>query len=952
MPQSILEQLNRLIQTNPLKKKVLLTDRFAIGHQWVEQLGRMNQGGVLNLHVQTPQAFILEQCRLTLYEKGLTYTTSEDSFWIIHLLMHELAEEGSAYLSASQLSPGVVRCFHAAISEMRQANIRPEHLEPASRFKNPQKGSYLKELLARYERYLQEHVRVDEADLVRYVQPMPSPPMVIIEEHSDLTPAQHAALGVLTPSKPRFLREDGSQRTSTTDLPIENVTFFHALGPAAEVREMFRRMAEQRVPYDEVEIIASDYRTYAPIIHSFAMIASIPCTFSQGLPMIYSRVGQAAVLYLDWVESGYRLELIVRACNQGLLSIASRNEDGQSVIRMLERSGIGWGRERYALLRAQQSQGNDEQEQRVKEQCQAFFDRLFAILPQDRDVWTMQDLVRGWMLFLEAVPVRTVHDSQVKQRFKQWEKSLREVQSPAMKSADVIRFGRAVAEAIVVGTEGTPGAGGLHVSSLQEGGQTGRSFTYLIGMDENSWAGGASQDPVLLDEERTKWSLLLRTSEEKAAQYLEKRNSRLRMIRGACSYSFSSFRISDNQSCNPAFELLDAFRRSRELPDTTIEELLEQLGRPVGYVHSSNPIVLDEQESWMKRLISDTGQIYQGSEQVLASFRHLANGEKATSARADLLVGEYEGVFSPVNIPDPTSVSKLEMYARCPMQFFYHEVLRMRPKEVAAFDRTKWLSHTQKGTLLHAIFHRYTAQTKLQDGDHDLTRLEKITEEELSHLKQEVPVPSSPIMQRECEEIRRDVEVFWAVEKKRETMPRYLELAVHRPEEMFRVELSEELVLPLRAYVDRVDEVEPGKYRIIDYKTGAPRKFKEQEYFSRGTQLQHAIYAIAVEQWLRKTGVDPSAEVIESSYSFPTDKGQGQEIVRKQNRREETAALVSRLTESIQRGIFPPTQEATICSSCPYKAACGNQAKAMKKKREAAMNHERLSPFLEVEDYA
>ncbi|KQL43943.1 hypothetical protein AN963_21045 [Brevibacillus choshinensis] len=952
MSQSILEQLNSLIQTNPLEKKVLLTDRFAVGNQWVEQLGRMNQGSVLNLHVQTPQTFILEQSRLTLFEQGLTYTTSEESFWIIHFLMHELARVEGAYLTASMLSFGIVRCFHTAIGEMRQAGLRADQLEPAASFENKQKGSYVQALLTRYERYLQEHAWVDDADLQRYVHPMRLPSMIIIEEQADLTPAQLAALDILTQSKLYFLREKGSPRMSVIGLPTEKASFFHALGPVAEVREMFRRMAEQRVSYDEVEIIASDYRTYAPIIHSFAMNASIPCTFSQGLPMIYSRVGRATVLYLDWLESGYPLDPMLRACKQGLFSIASKGKDRQSVIRMLECSGIGWGRERYSLLRAQQNQGNDEQENRVREMCFTFFERLFAVLPVDRDAWTMQDLVRGWLVFLETVPVRTVHDSQVKQRLKQWEKSLRNVELPAMKGADVIRFGRAVVEAIVVGTDGTPGAGKLHVSSLQDGGQTGRSNTYLIGMDESSWTGAASQDLVLLDEERARISPLLRTSEEKAAQHLGKRNRRLGMIHGACTYSFTSFRISDNQSCNPAYELLHVFRQSRELPDTTIEELLEQLGRPVGYVQSSNPVVLDEQESWMKRLISHTGQIYQGNQQVLAVYGHLANGEKAASARADLLVGEYEGVFLPDGIPDATSVSKLEMYARCPTQFFFHEVLRVRPKEVATFDRTKWLSHTQKGTLLHAIFHRYTAQTQEHGGAHDLVRLEIIMEEELARLRQEVPSPSTPIMQKECDEIRRDVEVFWAGEKKRKAVPRYLELAVHQQEEMFQVEMSEEFILPLQAYVDRVDEVEPGKYRIVDYKTGAPRKFKEQEYFSRGTQLQHAIYAIAVEQWLRKTGADPSAEVVESSYYFPTDKGQGQEVARKQNRREETAALVSRLTESIQRGIFPPTQEASICTSCQYEAACGKQAKAMKKKREAAMNQERLSPFLEVEDYA
>ncbi len=63
--------------------------------------------------------------------------------------------------------------------------------------------------------------------------------------------------------------------------------------------------------------------------------------------------------------------------------------------------------------------------------------------------------------------------------------------------------------------------------------------------------------------------------------------------------------------------------------------------------------------------------------------------------------------------------------------------------------------------------------------------------------------------------------------------------------------------IKLKGFVDRVDRIGHNEYRIIYYKTGSTSKYKPSEYFSGGTQLQHALYSIAVEQWLRETGIDP-----------------------------------------------------------------------------------------------
>jgi RecB family exonuclease len=163
------------------------------------------------------------------------------------------------------------------------------------------------------------------------------------------------------------------------------------------------------------------------------------------------------------------------------------------------------------------------------------------------------------------------------------------------------------------------------------------------------------------------------------------------------------------------------------------------------------------------------------------------------------------------------------------------------------------------------------------------------------------------------------------------------------------VRLGEELSLRLKGFVDRIDETAPHEYRIIDYKTGSSGKYKDNAFFAGGTQLQHALYAAAAEQWLRLTGIDAEARVTESAYIFPTMKGVGREVVRVQNKRRELAQVVRGLLLSMEQGLFVPTGDAARCRWCDYNGVCGAQAERMAVKRNAPDNSDALRHLLEVE---
>ncbi|MCY9666471.1 PD-(D/E)XK nuclease family protein [Paenibacillus alginolyticus] len=965
-----IQQLYEIMNKNPLKRKVLLVPSLAQGHQWLEQISRV-YGAVLNTEVRTLESWSLERLKLQLAKRKLRYLPHSESKWILHRLLQEESKSPSSYLTGITLTPGFNHAFHRALLELRGAGVIATQLLIED-FENEKKGLFVKKLLGRYEEELHRNKLVDSAGLSAFAaQVQLTNEIIIVDPFVIRTEMDEKLLRALTCGKYVNLTAGFEFTDPRSSFPVHNSDFFHALGHTAEVREVIRRIMGSSIALDHVEIIASDYEKYACAIYTVTSSLGVKFTFSEGLPIGITNAGKAVKLYLDWLESGYNLAPILSALKQGIIRFKDERYEGvttSSQVRELERAGIGWGRERYKLLEHLAAL-----KEVTKERSHALltldrvFQRLFAPLTEAA-LCSPEKLIHAVVEFLENYCVlEEENDYQVLNGLQALEQSLNAAGELSMSASLAIQYLRSELVQMRIQCTSTPSPGHLHVASLNTGGQTGRPYTSIVGMGESNWAFSVQQDPVLLDDERVRISPSLPVSPDRAARMIEERNSRLGMIQGQCVLSYCSYDIADQKENMPAFEMLQIFRRKSVQDDADYEAMHQDMKEVVGYFTVPSDLSMDAIDLWMPKLLSSDSRIYDGQEAVYAYYSHLKDGKLAVEARVGSECTPYDGFVHKGEQPDQLpgkidsivfSASKLEQYARCPLQFFYKEILGVHIKDAAVYNRTQWLDAMQRGSLVHEIYNRYLMEVKSRRTHstdpitHDQSLLHAITEEVIQLYADQMPAPSSHIFQKEAASIRKDVEIFYANEKHRTSIPVFMELQLHGEELPMQLELSDELTVPIRGYVDRVDEIAPHRYKIFDYKTGNPRKYKQNECFSGGTQLQLPLYGAAVEQWMKESGFDSEAQVVDSAYYFPTERGMGEEVSRSQTRRSDLASLLQAMLSSIKLGVFPPTNEPKICNWCDYRAVCGAHAEHFEEKRTAPENVHRLGHILEVNRYA
>jgi ATP-dependent helicase/nuclease subunit B len=956
MATHVTQQLYGTLEEARLEKKLLVTKSYAVGRQWVERISR-EFGPVLNVDVETVEGLALKRAKKALDASGLTYVSSEETYWIVYALLRKSATSDpvGSYVPEGMITPGVVECFHEAICELREAGIAPEQLSLEA-FEPSLKGVYVRELYVAYTTELATQRLLDFAGLVTLAASAAEEAfaLILVDDSLRLTVGAEWMLRCASGGKLAGAGTGIPFTNPASGFPYAETKWFHALGPLAEVSEVARRMAASGHAWDQAECLLSDYGTYAPIMHSLSVRFGIPCTFAGGLPIRASVLGRAALIYMDWLESGFRADVLVSIFKLGAIQPPDDTEIriGEA-IRLLETSGIGWGRERYAWLSRDDS--GREQDRKTVQWLNALCSRWLEVLPAD-GLWSPENVVVGLSDFLSCCRAPSSRgDADVWTNIKALRNCLTAWGKDAIRSHEAIRAVRNRLERLTVEAVGIPEPGKLHVASVDNGGRSGRPDTYVLGMSEMNWTAAIRQNPVLLDAERTKISSGLETSGQRALRQQEARSRRFGGLRGKCTVSYSSIRLSDHSEASPAYELLQLYRIASERPEADFESLIAEMGGPVGIFGIrplSLPISLDE--SVLHHLVSSNQRIRDGREAVLQAYAPLRNGVEAVLARSQEMLGPYDGVLRPSLheagfMPGHLSASKLETYAKCPLLFFYQEVLGLRAKETVEFNRTRWLDALQRGQLLHEIFFTYMSETSTSKGDHDRDRLDACCERKLRETEARIPAPSPHVFEKECESIRSDVEVFWRMEAARSSKPAWFELELHNDLEPFLLELAEDFSIPIKGFVDRVDEVAAHQYKIIDYKTGNPKYYEDGSFFAGGTQLQHALYALATEQWLQRQGGDPEASVLLAAYAFPTVRGLGEEVIRPQTgRRRETAALLRNVVEAMQSGLFPPTDRPQLCQRCDYAAVCGSHAEWKKNTRTLPENRERLTPLLEV----
>jgi ATP-dependent helicase/nuclease subunit B len=305
------------------------------------------------------------------------------------------------------------------------------------------------------------------------------------------------------------------------------------------------------------------------------------------------------------------------------------------------------------------------------------------------------------------------------------------------------------------------------------------------------------------------------------------------------------------------------------------------------------------------------------------------------------------------------SPTQLEEAAECPFRYFLKRGLGVDAIESGERDRDVWLNPLLRGSLLHDLYagllRRCRTGGRRADVEKDREWLAGEGTRMLAELAVEMPPPSAEIHDRETNLLLDDLALFLEAEVAlpQGRTPIGFEVGFGRAAEGGGEPLAQtkpveidvgELTFRIAGRIDRIDQVGPSRFEIIDYKTGGYYAPNWKGTFAGGTRLQHAIYGLAAVELLRRE-LDPKAIVVAAEYYFPSEKG-GRERKRIATQPVATVAQVlSDLRQVIASGLFVHSLNEDACRWCQHGLACGRGVLA---RAEPKLADARLAPFVKL----
>jgi len=769
-------------------------------------------------------------------------------------------------------------------------------------------------------------------------------------------------------------------RVPPTAEPL-GIELFRASSPSSEVREVLRRIVSGGLPWDQVEIVATDPVTYGCAVDVLATRLEIPVTYTVGLPLERSRPGRAFRTYLQWLESGLHARPIWEALASGEISppaVDGRRPSAAGVARQLRAFRVGWSRGRYQAalewiaaaaadpgkLAGRDEEDLDEEEltRRLEKRTlelrslEALLRELLASIPArlgegsgaHRRSWRhtrlpVAALAEGALRFMAFFRPRGPAEADVLERVRE---RLGRVARVSTREAP---FASALAElrqhlALRVPPPGTvgplpwsSGGGLLHLTDLAHGGLSGRRCTFVVGLDAQRTSPGGEQDALLPDEDR----LALRRSDSGPGnddlptswELLEERRyglaSLLAGLRGDVTLSYSGWDAADGSIQSPAPLLVQTLRVRERDPRLGFEDLERVLGRPVSPVPERG-LAADESDVWLGAL-SHGELLFAGEELVRSGFPMLSAGLASTSARAGDSLTAFHGRLTGILELDPrgrsqqmVSATGLETLARCPLAWFYRYGLKVRRPEDPEYDPGRWLDPLQRGSLLHKVFERfgreYAGRQRELEAPSARRTLLRIVEEELERFVRLVPPPSAAARAADAEEVRRSALVFLRMEiRSREgTWESFERVFGSDGVEPVPVGLADGRTLRVRGRIDRIDRLPEGGLRVIDYKTGMTRGY-EKDAADPPFKGGRQIQAGL---YPRVAEILTGEEVRRFEYRFPTERGENVTVEYEPGELQLALPIVERLLDLVAGGLFLATDDPEDCRYCDYRRVC------------------------------
>jgi RecB family exonuclease len=280
----------------------------------------------------------------------------------------------------------------------------------------------------------------------------------------------------------------------------------------------------------------------------------------------------------------------------------------------------------------------------------------------------------------------------------------------------------------------------------------------------------------------------------------------------------------------------------------------------------------------------------------------------------------YHGAAGP-QPPRELSVSGIETYLTCPFKFFAQRVLKLDEER----DDDEVMDPKAQGQFVHEVFESFFDRWQkcghgtITSGNLDAARglFVDVVEEHVARLSDaEAAIERTRLLGSPVAAGLGEVVFRMEAERPTPVVERLLEEKLRGEFEFTGPRGSRRI--GLHGVADRIDLLEDGTFRLIDYKlSSAPNK-------SRALQLP--IYGLCAEQRLRRYR-GRSWTLGEAAYiSFRGPQRVTPLFTKRSDRDQVMAAAQERLidaVDAIERGEFPPTPtDVFLCGFCSYGSVC------------------------------
>lgn len=974
-------QLLEIVKKHPTREKILLQSSGASGNLLVDRICR-EQGGVINFRVMTTNSLAINFASLEMARHGVSILPVGGGDLIVQNIL-----PAKGYYHHDETMPGLPGAIWQSLAELRLAEISPDQIR-ALKLEPAEKSIALSELLEKTMAALQNAKFVDWAGVfamaIKNAPNMARQQLLIVPANLSMTGLEkkfvdslkcekiildfHAGDDLLIPetwldkrAKPLHVVSDPK---ATPAKLKKQVSAFISPYFDAEILEVIRRIKATKAAFEDIEIAIASPAAHAAMVFSLLDTCQIDWAAAFARPITDFRIGRAADSLSRWLAGDFLAADLLAMLEANEIRLFPQQK-GQNlkeeipgilkVATLIRDSHAIGGRDGYEKPLEELRKIREEREREIDEkqiaELQARLKELFDFIPEHA---SPGDFARGFSKLFKKVALpggneeHILQDQNLIKRIMTLCDSLANLKEPVLPRAAAMQWLNNLIVSLKA-SDNRSHAGRVLITSPGNHGLSGRQYIYFVGLNHSALPGNASVDPVLNEELRSQLKIQagadLTAGEILRAERLAGFSVTLASLRkdAVVCMSASEYEL-DKRAASLTPEFVKLVKRLAGDSSAKFSDLRgEKTILPVCSYESLDP----QKALDLSDLLRIHGLPVTASKDYILSAISptYARYEQTQSQRASLTASVVQGLpdWDPVKYDfrkngKAVSTSYINSLTGCTFYHFLKEVLHCMPGDQLTWQETvqnRWLNHLDRGSLLHEIFEIFMRRVGWPVKDSHKPELDQIVEEVIEKYRAIIPPPDLALFMQEKKRIIEDAAYFFELEKKQaDSDYRPIGYEVNfgmygshgnnqNNREPVKISFPDGSALHLRGKIDRIDQG-PNGLRIVDYKTGQSKSYREDPSREDSAILQLAIYTQAAEELSRRRVI--SGNVAEACLYFPTVRGEGHRIdfavvnMADVITKEDQLSLFDVFSEGKFQPMFSDEcQYCNACEICPFR---------------------------------